>query len=77
VVERRDHLALVDGARLTHRSLPEFHAAVEARAGAAGGELCAAGEQLVVAGEQIAAERIVDLLVIVEAAVETRWRPAF
>src|SRR6266702_1331531 len=71
MVERRYHLVPVDGARLAHRSLPELHAAVETGAGTAGGELRAAGEQPVIAGEQIAAERIVDLLVIVEAAVET------
>ncbi|WP_188131074.1 hypothetical protein [Paraburkholderia panacisoli] len=39
--------------------------------GATCGDLRVAEEQLVIAGEQIAAERIVDLLVIVEAAVET------
>ena len=70
VVERRDDVRLVERARLPHRGLPELQAAVQARARAAGGEHGRAGKALVVAAEQLLAERVADVLVVVEAAVE-------
>ena len=70
MVERRDDVVLPQRAGLFHGGLPELHAAVEARARAAAGELFRAGKARVVLREQCLAERIADGLVVVEAAIQ-------
>src|SRR2546430_15965077 len=70
VVEGGDHVLLCQRAGLCHRSGPQPESSVEARACAAAGEFRGARIERVVPLEQLAAERVGDGLVVVEAAVE-------
>ncbi len=70
VVERGDHVGLLERTGLGDRGGPQPHPAVQARAAAAAGELRVAGIERVVLREQLLAERVADGLVVVEAAVE-------
>src|SRR5260221_12171378 len=70
VVERLDGFVLPEGARLFHCRLPELETPIQARTGAAPGELLSARKARVVLREQFRAEGIDDRLVVVEATVE-------
>ena len=70
-IERRDHIAWSSDPASRHGGGPEPQPAIEAGARAATGELRVAGVERVVLREELLAERIVDGLVVVEAAVET------
>ncbi len=66
-----DDVVLLQRAGLFDGSLPEPQTAVHARSGTARRELGAARIELVVLSEQFPAEGIADVLVVVEAAVQT------
>ena len=70
VVERGDHVGLLERAGLLDRCGPQPQPAVEARAAEAAGELGGARVERVVLRRQPAAERVGDVLVVVEAAVQ-------
>ena len=71
VIQCFDDVVLLQRAGLFDGSLPEPQTAVHARSGTASRELGAARIELVVLSEQFPAEGIADVLVVVEAAVQT------
>src|SRR5207249_7448223 len=71
VIERLDHIFLVERARLFNSGRPQPQAPEHAWTRTAGGELGVSWIQDVVPVDQFRAEWIVDVLVVVEAAVQT------
>ena len=70
MVERRDHVGLVERPRLVDRRLPELQRPVRTGARTSGREQRAPGEERFVPVEQLDAEGVVDRAVVVEAAVQ-------
>ena len=70
MIQRRDDPVLLQRARLVDRRLPQLQATVEARAGTPGRELRGARIERVIPLDELLAERVGDILVVVEAAVE-------